>query len=347
MLKITQIKSLGEQTSKELSSISVGYLSKIKSATNPHSQLSKVLEDGLLDINGGEISQVNNPDEWHFLEYIEANFDQIITDTPDQLNVHIANLDNSLIGNMVATPIGGQRFQLTPFGKRIYEMFGYESHFRTKANKGIWLAKQLNIRTCPYCNGQYTLVVKKNTKGFRARFQFDHFFSKKKYPYLSLSLYNLIPSCASCNLSKGDSSLQLDTHYHPYYNNLSEKAHFRTEHKIDLKKLSLGQMPVEGLSIKFSAIDPADNDIVEAHNNMFDIESSYNRCLDIVEDLLSKAILYNNEFKDDVMKIKGLFSNDESLYYRYILGNYGLEAEIPERPLSKFTQDIAKQFGIL
>lgn len=114
----------------------------------------------------------------------------------------------------------------TDFTKAINEILNYDG-FRDAVTKGIWLAKTLNIKTCPYCNSQYTLVVKQGeTK--KAKFQFDHFFPKSRYPIFSLSLYNLIPSCASCNLSKKETDFNLTDFVHPYVDS------FATEFKIKL-----------------------------------------------------------------------------------------------------------------
>jgi hypothetical protein len=57
------------------------------------------------------------------------------------------------------------------------------------------LAKSLNINTCLYCNinSIYTVINEENEKILRP--EFDHFFDKATYPILSLSIYNLIPSC--------------------------------------------------------------------------------------------------------------------------------------------------------
>src|SRR5699024_24936 len=50
-----------------------------------------------------------------------------------------------------------------------------------------------------------------------ARPTFDHWFPKGSYPLLSLSFYNLIPSCNMCNGSiKGTKILRLKNTFHPY-----------------------------------------------------------------------------------------------------------------------------------
>lgn len=72
---------------------------------------------------------------------------------------------------------------------------------RLRRDIGQEILKKLNISTCPYCNRSYIHSYGKESK---PRFQFDHFHSKSKYPFLALSLYNLIPCCHSCNMIKSD-----------------------------------------------------------------------------------------------------------------------------------------------
>lgn len=348
MKSITQIRPLGSTQSIPISSIEKDYLTNIKKDRNPEELLENAIETGQIRLEGQNEFYRCTEEEATILRLLYKDFDNIIIGNPLYLSNYSQNISQDLIWTQHPNPIGGTIFRQTEFGAALTYLFGYDKYFRTKKKKGIWLAQKLNIRTCPYCNAQYTLVVKDDDDDLKARFQFDHFFSKKKYPYLSLSLYNLIPACASCNLNKGDKDLMLVSHFHPYYNefDLSVIARFRTEFEIDVSTISIGEIDPTKLSITFTAINDAQALFVENHDKLFNIVGCYNRYDDIVQDLLAKAIIYRDAFKNDVMEIKGLFKGDESLYYRYLIGNYGLNSEVNERPLSKFTQDIALQFEL-
>lgn len=347
MRKISHIIPLGDTVPVTLQSIEDRFLVKVKTNYNPLVNLIALQAAGTMQVNGIAVPVVLNADEVTVLDYLVDNFDALITAQPEQLQAHIGAVNNNVFGLDTHRPSFGTTFVMTNFGKEIYKIFGYENYFRSKGRKGIWLAKQLNIKTCPYCNSQYTLIISRHTKQFRAKFQFDHFFSKKRYPYLSLSLYNLIPSCAPCNLSKGAMETSLDEHYHPYYKSLSLRSVFKAAYVPEIKKLSIGDIRNLSIGITYKARFTVFDDLVNTHNNIYDIQSCYARYTDIVEDLLSRAILHNSAFKKDIMAIKGLFGGDENLYKRYLTGNYMLEAEILERPLAKFMQDIAKQFEII
>lgn len=64
-----------------------------------------------------------------------------------------------------------------------------------------WLQRQLCVRVCPYCNRMYTTTLYGKK---RVRPDFDHFYPQSRYPYLAVSLFNLIPSCNICNKAKFD-----------------------------------------------------------------------------------------------------------------------------------------------
>lgn len=340
MRQIKIVKPLDEDIQKNLSDLANLYLNQIGLNYSPKSELQKFLNLGNY-VNDGNTVQFS-ADQIDLLNYVINNFDRIITDVPTDLENHISNINNNLLGCINAR----NRWILNDFGKKVLEIFSYDGHFRTLERKGIWLAKKLNIKTCPYCNAQYTLIVKTRSKTSKAKFQFDHYFSKMRYPYLSLSFYNLIPSCANCNLSKSNSAVALTDNFHPYYHNLELKSKFKLEYKLDIAKISLGDVLMKDISVKFVAKEDCFETFVNTHNKTFDIDGIYERHLDVAQELLNNTIIYNT-YKNDLLKIKGLFNNDESLFRRYLIGNYGLSEEINERPLAKFYQDIAKQLGLI
>lgn len=237
--------------------------------------------------------------------------------------------------------------KLTPFGEEVEKIFGYERSRFKPVRK--WLAEQLNIKSCPYCNAQYTLVVNDSDEKTVVKFQFDHFFPKKRYPYLSISLYNLIPACASCNLAKSDGDTALDTHYHPYHTALAASARFTVKWNkgnvlssfTEMQKLKPGDIDVAFVSKYADKLA-----MIEAHDKMFDITGVYKRHTDVVKELLEKAALYTEHYKESLDSIDGLFPN-RKVMMRYILGNYMEEERILDRPLAKFTQDIAKSLNLI
>lgn len=81
-----------------------------------------------------------------------------------------------------------------------YDALNYEKKYQVEST-AYWLQRQLEVRVCPYCNRMYTTTL---FGEHRIRPDFDHFYPQSKYPYLAVSLFNLIPSCSMCNKKKRD-----------------------------------------------------------------------------------------------------------------------------------------------
>lgn len=61
-------------------------------------------------------------------------------------------------------------------------------------------ANELKIHTCNYCDMAYINVYKFNDNNEeKAHFDLDHVIERSSCPLLSLSLFNLVPSCQVCN----------------------------------------------------------------------------------------------------------------------------------------------------
>ena len=111
------------------------------------------------------------------------------------------------------------------FMKEAKRVFDYHN-FSAKSEKS-WnayeLCKTATHRLCPYCQQAYAFTFVawgKNKKGNKVKRGFrptlDHFFPKSKFPYVGLSLYNLVPACQTCNSSlKARKDFYVERHLHP------------------------------------------------------------------------------------------------------------------------------------
>jgi len=171
--------------------------------------------------------------------FTQDDIDKLINGKPKTLMEKFINLRNRY------TRIkGNSREKFKQQCKLLFVNSGYESWF-LKEKKNYWLAKQLNMHTCTYCNREYIFVYKK-LKGKGMVPQFDHWFAKTDFPLLALSFYNLIPSCATCNTIKSSTCFNLTEHLHPYVDsNISNTYTFsylaltNTDNKIIFKNSSL------------------------------------------------------------------------------------------------------------
>jgi len=262
--------------------------------------------------------------------------------TPQKMQIFI----NKIKANQQYQNLFYVNAKSTDFTKAILKIMNYKG-FRIAVTKGIWLAKRLNIKVCPYCNAQFTLVINREDK-HKAKFQFDHFFPKNRYPFFCLSVYNLLPSCASCNLSKTEKDFNLQEYYHPYLYSIADEFSYKlkpeTQDKFMLKNERLNIADIE-----FEI--PNKSVIVTNHNNVFNFEEIHQRHKDIVQEILYRAKYYPRTLVDDLLKLVDdhgtpLFS-DRSEVLKILLGNYTLEVDINNRPLAKFMQDIANDAGFM
>ncbi|MQA54199.1 hypothetical protein [Pseudomonas piscis] len=91
------------------------------------------------------------------------------------------------------------------------KVFDYDKFiYKSQGWNAYKLVGSHGLRICPYCHlnhvnyhGQAT--SKATPKKLEMRPPLDHFLPKSIYPYLAVSLHNLVPSCYQCNSSiKGD-----------------------------------------------------------------------------------------------------------------------------------------------
>ena len=225
------------------------------------------------------------------------------------------------------------------FNKRILDAFGY-AYYRNSIL--VTLAKWLDIRTCPYCNSHYTLFLdahglRNHLKGL-AIFQFDHFINKGEAPFLSMSLYNLIPSCAVCNLLKRSTDLPIELN--PYASNINSLYRFQVFKPLRLwtgNKLKKGT-----IKILLKPTHPAYKDKVEILDGTMLLSKRYGRCQDVAQDVFERAYTY--PYYNNVSNFRNMLSLfDKEEFKRIWMGTYTDMKDIEKRPFTKFTQDLWEQ----
>jgi hypothetical protein len=339
VIQINTIKPLEKCGIEMIQDIELNYVQMINSISRKSPK--QILQDSL--VSKKLYGVVLKAKEIAIINYIISNYDKILLGTPNKLQSIKIKFDKSKWTKLIYGK------QSTPFGNALLNAFGYKKRFRSIQSKGLWLASMLNLKVCPYCNSQYTLVVKNSDGEALAKFQFDHFFPKSKYPFLSISLYNLIPSCASCNHKKRDEDLNIKKHFHPYFNEIARFSQFRVSYPANPTKLTLRKalkMKLEDIDIDFISRYRKTAKFVEEHNRIYDVTYLYKRHKDIAHQILINSILHGRFYQKSIRKIKGLFPDNNTLM-KYVLGNYLNKEEINERPLSKFTQDLAKQLRLI
>ncbi len=284
--------------------------------------------------------------EYAFLTLMICNFERLIKMSPETIQLWIKKIDRIYKDkfHQIKTDENGKNPRLiqTKFGKEISAALAY-SKLQNKVLKKFFHSVK-NIKTCYYCNSQYTLTFLKDNNE-AVKFQIDHIFPKKKYPYFSISMYNLIPSCASCNLNKGDKDFWIEDYCNPYIESVGDRFKFTIAKESD-KTLynSVNEVDLEDISITISNLNDKK---VKAHNELFDIEGIHSNFNEITKEILALGREYPENKRNELLKkykdkAGNLMFKDKETIDRVFLRVYPEASKINNRPLSKFIQDIAR-----
>lgn len=84
--------------------------------------------------------------------------------------------------------------------KKFKEIFDYEAFGKDRVGWGAYaLCGAARHKVCPYCHIRTTATVARDADNAGYRPQLDHYYDKARYPFLALSLGNLVPCCGTCN----------------------------------------------------------------------------------------------------------------------------------------------------
>ena len=281
----------------------------------------------------------NLKDKYKILDEL-SNFERFLLLTPvEQENlIHQWDKNNPQLFRFKSKKT--KRFKKNAFCFRILKALNYEKFRNVYAAE---IAQVINVKTCPYCNAALTIVTQKSKGEKYARFQLDHYFPKSRYPLLSISFFNLIPSCNNCNQSKSSKPPSLGKDFHLYTED-NPKDLFEFEiPRLNVAKFILSRKQ-DDIEIILKSGLAGDIRNTDHHNKSFNIKGIYNTQKDVAEELLLKYIAYNKSQIDD---LSAFLSLPKEIISRMIIGNYIDREDIHKRPLAKFQQDIARQLGLI
>lgn len=254
--------------------------------------------------------------------------------------------------NPYANAKKAQKQNEAPFWQYIVNAMRYKE---VRSNDILPILQQSGIKACVYCNAQLTVVVDKNTKRTKKKgcFDLDHFYPKSLYPFLCTSFFNLLPVCANCNRAKSDGVVPNWTDRFEFYVQQGQAINlspftFRLRHSSLLSYLApRGTSCAEDLEIEFLPTDMADEDFCIEHNKMFHITALYDTQKDLAAELIEKKIMYSKAYKARLVDSFAKLFPSSAMIDRLLLGTYPDPADIHLRPLTKFTQDIARQIKLI
>lgn len=338
------------------------YLKELKNSSAAHNQFIKMEKGGVVyNELTAIIDEVTNEKAKQLLEKIRDNEGfrhSLIIANPLELEEHKDSTNFEVLNEESAEWKNKGKNNNELLLKKLEDLLAYNV-FRKHKN-AIWLAKHLNIRSCLYCNAQSTLTVdvqKDEDTGKlygsqKALFQFDHFFPKSKYPLLSLSFYNLIPSCASCNQGKSAEATSLKEHFHPYYHRLLP-IKFQVEPSTAITVVMEGLRSFSALKIQaasYNAYQNPNTPDIQEHLKLFRLKSIYEEYQDLAGEIYAKANIYNDSYRKEILNLFNKASSNTltpNELNRIIVGNYIDDEDLHKRPLAKFMRDIAEDSGLI
>ncbi|MCG3165594.1 MAG: hypothetical protein POELPBGB_01362 [Bacteroidia bacterium] len=270
-----------------------------------------------------------------------TNGESLLISTPEKLEEKIIEYTNTFGFDFSKNIYKTLRREL----QKVFDYNGYAKEY------GYWLAKELNVNVCPYCNRQYTFTISHGRKKI-VRPEFDHFYNKKSYPYLSLSFYNLIPSCSICNRLKGFKDFSIKKNIHPYLKGFTPIAKFETK-LTDIEAIWGDSDKIELL------LNTGGNPLIKKNAKIFKLEELYNGYgatrknnvsghRDYVIEIIQKRLIYNSTYIDELFETyQGIFFKTREDTVRLVLSNYVTEDGLEKRVLSKLTKDINEEWGLI
>lgn len=186
-----------------------------------------------------------------------------------------------------------------------------------------------SMNVCPYCNRNFINPIYKSKKvgcdnGMQSP-DIEHFYPKSMYPFLSLSISNLLPSCSFCNKVKSNVDT-LKNCISPY----EDIQDFEFKFPIDLSNIVKHKIKLETKSDN-SKILHLENLYSEVHEDYIN---------DIYLDVLSHPEVHTSA-------LQTLLQQDESKkeeWYKSFFRNYYNEENFHKHPLSKLTKDLYLHF---
>lgn len=253
---------------------------------------------------------------------LHISLKELIVSNPSSLKIIIQKLNRSC-------PITMNKDK--EFFEKLYKNF-------RSSSPGKKYVQTLDINVCPYCNRNYIFNFSKK-KGTEATAQLDHFFDKSSYPYLALCIYNLAPSCSTCNLRK---SKKQDDIFYPYEESFNDYVKFNygfNDSNVDF--FHKDKIEVK-LNIKKS------RDKAQSHIDVFNIQNLYNNHKEVILELIQKREIYSDSYIDELMQnFEGkIFGNRDELM-RLITCGYVRDEDINKRPLSKLIKDISEELEFI
>ena len=204
------------------------------------------------------------------------------------------------------------------------------------------------FKTCHYCNKTYTtdIVFEKKDKEIIVTYQLDHFYEKANYSYLGLSFYNFIPCCSTCNSTIKNREVKsiVDDCFSKKCiapNNKNFYFHNKVKFKTFFAKDDIAIKDIDDFTI---LLKEKYKDEYKEYIRIFNLNEVYLAHRDIVLSMIKKRKKYSNARIKELARIT---KQSDVKVKEDLFGEHLNDKDLSKRPLSKLTQDIGKELGLI
>lgn len=224
---------------------------------------------------------------------------------------------------------------------------------KTYTDEFVTLFQMLNVNVCPYCGRAFTTTIKSKDSNNARTCQVDHFYPQSKYPWLAISLWNLIPACGFCNLHKSDNTD--DAILYPYDEGIGDLYRFTTHPTQGVGYLVGSRNSEEDFIVSLDSVVPhkpqeklsdyekrIDNEI-----NMFKVNELYSTHNIYVCNIFRQRYILGDPYINSIFSsFKNMFDSPEDVRAMVYLKRINSES-IGSNPLDKLTRDIDHEIDLL
>jgi hypothetical protein len=270
--------------------------------------------------------------------FFEISFDDIIFINPEEIKCLLNKIELRIIeqSKIEYKKIDKRKKFIYETKESLKKIFKYDNKFQSPISK--FFEENLQTRTCYYCNIHFVNEYKVDEEEYKNEFTLDHYYDKSTYPYLALSLYNLVPSCYTCNSKlKGTeefknlapNSKNFDFHervkFKLFLDSSCQNLHIKSKDDIDID-----------LKEQFS-------DIYAKYIEVFKLNERYKAHKDIVFEMIQKAELYPESRLKELQNLTGIpFQQIKKDIFSLI--DEG--EDLSKKPFSKLIVDISEELGL-
>ncbi|MGK8801159.1 hypothetical protein [Acinetobacter seifertii] len=140
-------------------------------------------------------------------------------------------------------------------------IFDYEAMATVFGHK---ITNDMELNVCLYCNNEDIESIK--VKGAETRPDLDHFYPKSKFPFLALTLSNLIPAGSRCNQKYKRSNSMLE-YVHPFIDGVTDERLFNFNYMFDEGRSN------EVINITLNSL----NNNLDKNLDLFKVEATHNK----------------------------------------------------------------------